>query len=274
MTDRRLTPANDRVAKRGMANPPGGVTLTDGIQQQVITEVADLCAAPNGGRDRQLLRGEKILTLDVHKGWAFIECATGYVGYVRETELSDQTDTTHFVCTAATHGYAAEDFKGTTVSSLPFRARVTVRDERRKYFETDAGFIPKAHLRSLDRPLTDPVAAAQLFFGVPYLWGGNSTLGVDCSGLIAEAFSACGFEVPADSDLQRDHFGTHLPLDSAPQRGDLMFWKGHVGIMVDEDVMLHANAHHMACRYEPLEQAKLRIGAQGDGPMIAHKRVS
>ncbi|SHH06350.1 NlpC/P60 family protein [Cognatiyoonia sediminum] len=274
MTDRRLTPANDRVAKRGMANPPDGVILTGGTPEQVITEVADLCAAPNGARDRQLLRGEKILTLDVHKGWAFIECATGYVGYVGEAQVSEYIGKTHFVCTAATHGYEAEDLKGSTVSSLPFRAGVTVLDERRKYFETDAGFIPKAHLRPLDRPLTDPVAAAQLFFGVPYLWGGNSTRGVDCSGLIAEAFTACGLVVPADSDLQRDHFGTHLASDSKPQRGDLMFWNGHVGIMVDEDVMLHANAHHMACRYEPLEQAKLRIEAQGDGQMIAHKRIS
>ena len=274
MTDRRLTPANARVAKRTMRSAPAGVALTDGTPQQVLVEVADLCAAPNGARDRQLLKGESVLALDFHEGWAFVECTSGYVGYLRESELREPQSPTHFVCTAATHGYEAEDFKGPTLSSLPFRARLTVSDERQKFFQTDAGFVPKAHLRPLDRPLTDPVAAAQLFFGVPYLWGGNSTRGVDCSGLVAEAFGACGLLVPADSDLQREHFGSHLEIGTTPQRGDLMLWKGHVGLMVDEDVMLHANAHHMACRYEPLNQAKLRIEAQGDGAMIAHKRVT
>jgi len=164
-----------------------------------------------------------------------------------------------------------EDFKSPDVMSLPFGARVTVIDERRKFYETDAGFIPKSHLRSIDRPFTDPATVAQMHFGVPYLWGGNSTRGIDCSGLVAAGLTACATDCPADSDLQMAALGTDA---TGPyQRGDIVFWKGHVGMMVDADTMIHANAHHMATAYEPIARAILRIKAQGDGDMLAHRRL-
>ncbi len=175
------------------------------------------------------------------------------------------------MATLATHAYAAEDFKSPDLAHLPFGARVTVTDERRKFYETDAGFVPKKHLRGLDRPMSDPVTVAQLHFGVPYLWGGNSSLGLDCSGLVSAGLRACGIICPADSDMQRDALGSDV---AGPfQRGDLVFWKGHVGLMVDPDTLIHANAHHMATVYEPIESAILRIEAQGDGPVIATKRL-
>ena len=119
--------------------------------------------------------------------------------------------------------------------------------------------------------MSDPATVAQLHFGVPYLWGGNSTFGIDCSGLIAASLSACGQKCPADSDMQRNGLGADL---SGPmQRGDLIFWQGHVGMMVDAETMIHANAHHMATVYEPIDKAILRIAAQGDGPVLARKRL-
>jgi cell wall-associated NlpC family hydrolase len=156
---------------------------------------------------------------------------------------------------------------------LPFGAEVTVTDERQKVFETPHGFIAKKHLRPLDRPFSDPATVAQLFFGVPYLWGGNSTRGIDCSGLVQAAYHACGHACDGDSDMQCEGLGTALTEDAPLQRGDLIFWEGHVAMMVDAETMIHANAHHMAVVYEGLAQATLRIKTQGDGDILARRRV-
>ncbi|MFT7108128.1 MAG: cell wall-associated NlpC family hydrolase [Yoonia sp.] len=243
----------------------------EGWPMRVVAEVADLRAAPKGSRDRQLLLGAEIMVFENHVGWAFVQALDGYVGYIQEANLTDPLAPTHFVASIATHAYAQEDLKSPEQHSLPFGARVTVVGERRKFFETNAGFVPKSHLREIARPFTDPATVAELHFGVPYLWGGNSSRGIDCSGLITAALTACDLPCPADSDMQRDGLGQGF--DSSYQRGDLVFWEDHVGMMVGEDTLIHANAHHMATAYEPIERAILRIAAQHGGPVVARKRL-
>ena len=243
----------------------------EGWPMRVIAEVADLRAAPNGARDRQLLMGAEVTVFEHHAGWAFVQAVDGYVGYLRDADLAGPLAPTHFVGTFATHAYAQEDFKSPDMYRLPFGARVTVIDERRRFFETNTGFVPKSHLREIARPFTDPATVAQLHFGVPYLWGGNSSRGIDCSGLVAAALAACAMSCPADSDMQQEALGT--ACDGPYQRGDLVFWKGHVGMMVDEETLIHANAHHMATAYEPIERAVLRIAAQDGGPVLVRKRL-
>jgi cell wall-associated NlpC family hydrolase len=271
MTDRRLTPANGRVAAMHLAGLVEAEQFLDGWWKMLARPVTDLCSAPGGPRDRQLLLGATVRVYEDRNGWSFVEAADGYVGYVPTERLGDEVARTHFVATLATHAYEQQDFKSRDLMALPFGAYVTVVDERRKFFETNVGFIPKKHLRPIDQPFGDPATVAQLHFGVPYLWGGNSTRGLDCSGLIAASLWASGIACAADSDLQQKSLGTDIngPL----KRGDLIFWNGHVGMMVDEDTMIHANAHHMATRYEPIEKARLRIEAQGDGPVVARKRL-
>ena len=270
MTDRRLTPANSHVALAGFATA-GQVEVT-ATPMRVACPVADLREAPGGRRDRQLLLGERFDVLEWRAGHAFGRAARdGYVGYVREEELETYRAPTHVISARATHLYPADDVKSEARASLSFGARVTVVDERRKFVEIDAGgFVPKAHIRPIDRPFADPVTIAQLFFGAPYLWGGNSTSGIDCSGLVQAAFLACGIDCPGDSDLQQ-HLGRDVP--DSYQRGDLLFWKGHVALCVDPETLVHANAHHMAVAYEPISRALTRIEAQGDGPLVAHRRL-
>lgn len=271
MTDRRLHPANARVAASHLQGQLNGVHFTDGFVQSVVRPVVDLCATPGGKRDRQLLLGAAVTVFEYFEGHAFVQAADGYVGYVAVAALGALTQPTHRVATFATHAYETESFKARDLVALPFGTRVSVTDERQKFFETDQGFIPKKHLRPLETPFADPATIAQIHFGVPYLWGGNSTRGIDCSGVIAAALRACDIPCPADSDMQRDGLGQ--AVTDTPQRGDLVFWKGHVAMMVDTETMIHANAHHMACVYEPLTQATIRIAAQGDGPVLVRKRL-
>ena len=274
MSDSRLTPANGRVAARHLAGIVQAEAYVDGVARRVTVPIVDLCPKPGTRRDRQLLLGAGVTVFEDTGGWAFVQAdADGYVGYVPSDVLSSDHTPTFRIATPATHAYETESFKSSDLMRLTFGAQVQVIDERPKMYETPQGFIPKKHLRPLDRPFADPVTVAQLYFGAPYLWGGNSTAGVDCSGLVQAGLQACGIFCPGDSDLQQCDLGQDIAPGTALQRGDLMFWKGHVGIMVDADVMLHANAHHMATAYEPIAAATIRIKAQGDGDITARKRL-
>ena len=272
--DRRLTPANGRVAAWHLAGQVEAERYVPGQPARISVPVADLRATPGGKRDRQLIWGEAVTVYDTHDGAHFVQAARdGYVGYLALGQTGEPRDPTHVVATPATHLYGGESFKSPDLAHLTFGSRVSVTAERQKMWETPDGYIPKKHLRPMDRPFTDPATVAPLFFGTPYLWGGNSIRGIDCSGLIQAALLACGIPCPGDSDLQRDALGTALPPDAPRQRGDLYFWKGHVGLLVDPDTLLHANAHHMACAYEPVEAAILRIATQGDGEVLVRKRL-
>lgn len=272
--DRRLTPANGRVAATSLAGLVVADRFVDGIPAEVAVPVLDLCRTPGGQRERQLIWGDALTIYDEEGTSAFVQSdKDGYVGYVDRAALRPRGIPTHRVATPSTHLYEAESIKSRNLAHLSFGSRIVVTAERLKFWETPDGYIPKKHLRPLDRPFSDPPTVAQLFFGTPYLWGGNSICGIDCSGLVQAAYLACGIPCPGDSDLQRADLGAPLPEDAARRRGDLYFWTGHVGLLVDEGTLLHANAHHMAVAYEPIDQAILRIETQGEGPPLVRKRL-
>ncbi len=245
-----------------------------GNRRRIIRALADLRATRGGSRERQLLFGEAVTVHGESDGWAFVRaCRDGYEGWLRSDLLGPDRVATHRVVAPATHLYDAPDMKSPDRAALSFGSRVTVTAERGGFCETPEGFVPRPHLQALDRPLSDPVEAATRLLGTPYLWGGNSCWGIDCSGLVQAALLACGRPCPGDSHQQQAALGSSLPEGTEPIRGDLLFWKGHVAIVAGPELLLHANAFHMAVTYEPMRSALARIARQGDGPILAHKRL-
>lgn len=269
MSDRRLTPATDRVALtslRGLIDRP---EWTEGRKARICVPLTDLLARPGGPRDRQLLWGADVTVIETRGPDAFVQAeADGYCGWINATALcADRTHLTHRVAAPATHVYPAPDMKTLELCSLSLGSRLAVTTIQDGYAALrSGGFIPLQHL---DRePATDPVTVAEGLLGTPYLWGGNSRWGIDCSGLVQMALLACDRPCPGDSDLQRAAFAPTGRI----ARGDLLFWPGHVAMAVSEEMMIHATAWKMAVILEPIASAKARIDASGDGPFLGAHR--
>lgn len=272
-SDPRLTPANGRVAAAFLKGQVEAATYASGAARQLTVPVSDLLHAPGGRRVRQLLMGERVTVYETLDGWCFVMAARdGYVGYLRDTDLGEGPMPTHRVSARATHVYSAPDFKASETASLSMASQVQILTTEGRFAQTPLGYIPTAHLALIDDLDSDPVAVAERLLGTPYLWGGNSAFGIDCSGLVQVGCLACGIPCPGDSDLQEAELGHDLP-DDALKRGDLLFWKGHVAWVADPDTLIHANAFHMAVTYEHIQTAITRIAEQGDGPVTRRKRL-
>ena len=274
MSDPRLTPATDRVVADWRAAEFPALTPVAPEAMQVGQPVVDLCRAPEGARDRQLVQGAVFEVLEQRDGWAFgIAPMLGhYCGWVREDALGGAPRSAgHWLAVRQSHAYPAPDFKQHETCAISHGAQLACFESAGRFTRTDLGWVPTRHLT--DATIDDPVKTAELYLGVPYLWGGNSIWGIDCSGLALAGCLHAGIDCPGDSDMQARDLGETLPPGTPPRRGDLMFWKGHVAWVADAETLLHANAFHMATAYEPIVEAIARIDAQGDGPVTRHARL-
>lgn len=286
MTDRRRfwSTASSEVIAQVCADH--GARVVPSQTRRMVRPVTDLCAAPAGARDRQMLRGQTfVVRAMTDTGWAFGETGTdGYSGWIETAGLDTYPDAkpSHRVTVRASYAKTTGGLKTPgAVTPLSMGSDVHVRDETDGWSriawadgpQTRDLFVPALHLCPIDTQDPDPVTVAERLLGTPYLWGGNSAFGIDCSGLVQIACHACGMACPGDSDQQMAQLGETLDPGTPPQRGDLLFWKGHVGWIADPDTLLHANAYAMSVTREPLQTAIARIAAQGD-PVLRHARLT
>ena len=251
-----------------------------GTQRQVMRPSVPLRRRPDAkaGFETEVLFGELATVFDEADGWAWVQLARdGYVGYVPAGALSAEVrHITHRVKALGTFVYPVADIKAPPVLRLCMNAAVAVADADDKFCRLQGGgFVVTRHLAEKERFARDFVEIAERFIGTPYLWGGRTHLGIDCSGLVQVALEAAGLPCPRDSDMQEAELGTTVLIPESLDglaRGDLVFWRGHVGVMADGIMLVHANAHHMAVTVETLPEAVDRI-ARGGAALTSIKRL-
>lgn len=272
--DPRTTPARSDLASAELEGLAPARRYVAPTFTRVIRSSTPVRNLAGGGQVDQLLFGEGFDRIACAGGTAWGQARRdGYVGYVDESALSCEPRTpTHQVGVLRTFGYESPSIKSPAVGCLSLNALLEIIEEHGPLaLAADFGWIPKRHLTPIGTFASDPAAVAEQFLGTPYLWGGRDSLGLDCSGLVQQALYACGLACPRDSDQQARLGDEAAATDS--RRGDLVFWQGHVWMMLDGERLIHANGHHMAVVIEPLDVAVTRIErAEGRRP-IAYRRL-
>lgn len=270
----RLVPAREDLAAAHLRDEVDAARFVRGVPMRVRAALADLTLTPDPAAmlATQLLHGEPFAVYEERDdGLCWGQSGRdGYVGYVARAALGPARPDGAAVTALCSHVYAAPTLKARVTAALPFLADVAAGEEQGGFVTVPEGFVPAPHLAPRSGDFVDQALRLE---ETPYLWGGRSAAGLDCSALVQLAAMAAGLAAPRDSDMQEAMLGRALPPEAPGERGDLVFWKGHVGILVDAETLLHANATHMAVAREPLAGAVARIAAAGDGPVTARRRL-
>jgi cell wall-associated NlpC family hydrolase len=271
MDDPRLTPARPDLAAKYLEGKVEAARFVAGEEFEMIDSVAPLRVEPSSDAEQktQALKGERVTVYDRSgEGWAWGQLnGDGYVGWLPDRALAKPIAApTHKVTALLSFAFPGPSIKLPPATTLPLGAKLAARRVDGAFAVTQEGwYVPRQHLGSLDMNESDFVAVAERFAGAPYLWGGKTSLGIDCSGLVQVALNAACIGCPRDSDMQEQALGRALPESEWKnlQRGDLIFWEGHVAIVRDTESIVHANAHHMATAVENTRAAIARIKAAG-----------
>ena len=281
MDDPRLTPARPDLAAKYLEGKIAAARFVSGEEFEVVEALAPLREAPSCDATllTQALKGERVTIYDRNgEGFAWGQLnSDGYVGWLPDRALAKPAAApTHKITSLRTFAFPGPSIKLTPADTLVMGDLVTVVREDSAFAVTREGwYLPRQHVGGIDRYESDFVAVAERFAGTPYLWGGKSSFGIDCSGLVQLSLNAAGTGCPRDSDMQENDLGRVLTTAESRklQRGDLIFWKGHVAIARNADTIVHANAHHMATVIEDTRDAIARINAAGS-EITAIKRLT
>ncbi len=279
--DRRLTPARPDLAAAHLKGHVIAEHYVQGEVMRVCEEAVALSHEPNRETsiDTQALFGEEVTVYEVsEEGWSWVQLTRdGYVGYLPSEALRKSPEPTHKVIVPRTLIYPGPNMKLPMTGALPQGAQLHVSQLKDDFAQVSGlGFVWREHLGPLDHAASDFVSVAERFLHAPYLWGGKTISGLDCSGLVQVALHACNIQSPRDTDMMEGTLGSALPLRSdlsGLQRGDLIFWKGHVGIMLDATDLLHANGTFMQVTREPLAVARERIRSKTGGDITSLRRL-
>ncbi|HUI12000.1 MAG TPA: NlpC/P60 family protein [Xanthobacteraceae bacterium] len=269
--DPRVTPARADLAAKYLEGKVAAPRYVEGREYEVVAPQAPLRQAPrpDAPLDTEALGGERVTIYDENQeGWAWGQLAADrYVGWLPRGALAEPgAPPTHQVTALRTLAFPGPSIKLPPIEAFPFGAALAISRVEDRMAVTQTGlYVPAIHLKPVGVSEADFVAVAERFLGAPYLWGGKTAFGLDCSGLVQIALAACGVACPRDTDMQERALGMAVGASnfSAFKRGDLVFWKGHVAVVRDAATLLHANAFHMAVASEPIGEAIARIRAAG-----------
>ena len=268
--DPRTTPSRGDVAAAHLEGQVQAERFVEPVDWQCRIPAAPIRRGPSSDAavDDQVLCGEVFAVVDESDGWGWgFSRAGGYVGWVELAGFSSgllQPD--RRISVLRTYAFSRPDIKSAPNALLSLNALIHSGERRGRFVEAKGmGWVIEAHTAALDEHAGDFVAVAEAFLGAPYLWGGKESLGLDCSGLTQMALRAAGLDVPRDTDMQEARLKSiwrEVTDDPDRERGDIVFWPGHVGIMTDSEHLLHANASSMDCTLEPFAEAETRIRDQ------------